>query len=348
MKSIGRLAGGVAHDFNNLLTVINGYSQLVLREMSADDPNRDAVAEIHKAGDRAVGLTRQLLAFSRKQVVQPRVLDLNRVVQEVRPMLERLVGEDVEVHVSLNAKIGTVHADQNQVEQVIMNLAVNAKDAMPGGGRLLIETAGVELDESYAQLRPEVRAGPHVVLTVSDTGVGMDEETLKHVFEPFFTTKEVGKGTGLGLSTVQGIVVQSGGRINVHSELGGGTTFKIYLPALTEGMIDPAADAGKLGSVPALRGRETVLVVEDLTEVREYAVAALKACGYRVLQAWNAGQALLSCDRERGRVHLVLTDVVMPNLSGLELANRLEKLRSGTKVLLMSGYAESVSRSMAR
>ncbi len=316
MESIGRLAGGVAHDFNNLLTVINGYSQLLLGKLSPGDPLRANLEEIHKAGERAAGLTRQLLAFSRKQVLEPRVLDLNQVVEEMRPMLERLVGEDVEVRVELNAEAGTVRADPHQLEQVVMNLVVNARDAMPGGGKLLIETARVERDESYAQSHPEARAGRYVMLAVSDNGVGMDEETRQRIFEPFFTTKEVGKGTGLGLSMVQGIVAQSGGYINVYSEPGQGTTFKIYLPALAEAV----ADAGRPAAVPALGGKETVLVVEDQAEVRNYAVAVLKAYGYRVITAENAGEALLLCERERGRIHLVLTDVVMPNVSGRELA----------------------------
>ena len=238
-------------------------------------------------------MTRQLLAFSRKQVLEPRVLDLNRVVEEMRSMLARLVGEDVEVRVALHAESGTVHADPHQLEQVVMNLVVNARDAMPGG-KLLIETARVEWDESYAQSHPEARAGRYVMLAVSDTGVGMDEETRRRIFEPFFTTKGVGKGTGLGLSMVQGIVAQSGGYIEVYSEPGQGTTFKIYLPALAEA----AADAGKPEAVPALGGKETVLVVEDQAEVRNYAVAVLKAYGYRVIQAENAGEALLLCERE--------------------------------------------------
>jgi len=334
MESIGRLAGGVAHDFNNLLTVINGYSQVALAELGAGDPLRAKIAEIHKAGERAAGLTRQLMAFSRGQVLQPRVLDLNRVVGEMRPMLERLVGETVELRVALSAESGTVRADPHQLEQVIMNLAVNARDAMPGGGRLLIETASVELDESLARPLPEARAGRYVVLEVSDSGTGMDEETRQRIFEPFFTTKGAGQGTGLGLSMVQGIVVQSGGYIDVHSEPGLGTTFRIYLPALVEA----AADAGEPAAVPAVGGKETVLVVEDQAEVRDYAVTVLKAYGYRVIQAESPGEALSICERERGRIHLVLTDVVMPVLSGHELAVRLEKMRPGIKVLFMSGY----------
>jgi PAS domain S-box-containing protein len=337
MESIGRLAGGVAHDFNNLLTVINGYSQLVLAELKPSDPLWISIDEIRKAGERAVGLTRQLLAFSRKQMLQPRVLDLSRVVQDLRPMLERLMGEDVEVRVALDAASGTVRADPHHLEQVIMNLAVNARDAMPGGGRLLIETAGVELDTSYVRLHPEVNAGRYVMLAVSDSGLGMDQETRQRIFEPFFTTKPAGHGTGLGLSMVQGIVVQSGGHINVYSEPGRGTTFKIYLPAVAEA----AADADRPAAVEALGGNETILVVEDLAEVRDYAVAALQAYGYRVIQAGNASEALLSCEREPDSIHLVLTDVVMPNLGGPELASRIEKLRPGIKVLLMSGYTDN-------
>ena len=337
MESIGRLAGGVAHDFNNLLTVINGYSQLALADLTPSDPLWSSLDEIRKAGERAVGLTRQLLAFSRKQMLQPRVLDLNRVVQDLRPMLERLMGEDVEVRVALEAVRATVHADPHHLEQVIMNLAVNARDAMPDGGRLLIETAGVELDGSYARLHPELSAGRYVMLGVSDSGLGMDEATRQRIFEPFFTTKPAGHGTGLGLSMVQGIVVQSGGHISVYSEPGQGTTFKIYLPAVAEA----AADAGRPAPVAALGGRETILVVEDLAEVRDYAVAALKAYGYRVIQAGSAVEALLIGEREPGCIHLVLTDVVMPNLSGPELASRLKKLRPGIKVLLMSGYTDN-------
>jgi len=337
MESIGRLAGGVAHDFNNLLTVINGYSLLLLGKLSPADPLRAGLDEIHKAGERAAGLTLQLLAFSRKQVLEPQVLDLNRVVGEMRPMLGRLVGEDVEVRVELSAQAGPVHADPHQLEQVIMNLVVNARDAMPHGGKLLIETAGVELDPSYVQSHPEARAGRYVLLAVSDTGVGMDEQTRRRIFEPFFTTKGVGKGTGLGLSMVEGIVAQSGGHIQVYSEPGHGTTFKIYLPRVEE-----AAAVSQPEAALPLGGKETVLVVEDQAEVREYAVTVLKAYGYRVIQAQSAGEALLIFEREPERIDLVLTDVVMPNISGRELANRLEKLQPGIKVLFMSGYTDNV------
>ena len=323
MESIGRLAGGLAHDFNNLLTVINGYSQLLMGKVSAGDPMRTSLMEIARAGERAAALTRQLLAFSRKQVLEPRVLDLNQVVEEMRSMLGRLVGEDVEVRVALHAEAGMVHADPHQLEQVLMNVVVNARDAMPGGGKLLIETA---------------RVGRYVMLAVSDNGVGMDEQTQRQIFEPFFTTKRAGQGTGLGLSMVQGIVAQSGGYIDVYSEPGQGTTFKIYLPAPPE----TVAAAGKPEAVPALGGKETVLVVEDQAEVRAYAIAVLKAYGYRILEAENAGAALLLCERDGQRIDLVLTDVVMPNLSGRELAQRLGKLQPGIRVLFMSGYTDEV------
>ena len=334
LESIGRLAGGIAHDFNNLLTVINGYSQLLLAKLSPGDPLRASLAEIYKAGDRAAGLTRQLLAFSRKQVLQPRVLDLNRVVEEMRGMLGRLVGEDVKVRIALNAGSETVHADPHQLEQVIMNLAVNARDAMPHGGKLWIETSTVERGESHVPSHPEACAGRYVVLAVRDSGMGMDDATRQRIFEPFFTTKEAGKGTGLGLSMVHGMVEQSGGHVEVYSELGRGTTFKIYLPALAEA----AADAGVPAAVPVIGGKETVLVVEDQAEVRRFAVDALAAHGYQVMQAASADEALLLCEREGGRIDLVLTDVVMPNLSGRELAGLLRKRWPGIKLLFMSGY----------
>ncbi len=340
MESIGRLAGGVAHDFNNLLTVINGYSNFLLGKLSAADPLRAGLKEIHKAGDRAARLTQQLLAFSRKQVLEPRVLDLNRVVGEMRSMLGRLVGEDVQVRFELSAAAGMVRADPHQIEQVIVNLVVNARDAMPHGGMLLIETADVELDERYVRSHPEAHAGRYVRLAVSDTGVGMDDQTRRQIFEPFFTTKGAGKGTGLGLSMVQGIVAQSGGHIQVYSEPGHGTTFKVYLPS-AEQEVAVAVEDG-MPEAAALEGEETVLVVEDQAEVREYAVTVLKTYGYRVIQAESAGQALLVFEQERGGIDLVLTDIVMPNVGGPELAGRLEKLQPGIKVLFMSGYADDV------
>jgi len=338
MESIGRLAAGVAHDFNNLLTVINGYSSMLLRRLSAGDPLRASLTEIHEAGGRAAGLTRQLLAFSRKQVLLLRRLDVSRLVEGMRPMLERLVGEDVELCVALRAERGMVHADPHQLEQVIMNLAVNARDAMPGGGRLLIETACVDRAWGGSPSHPDARAGACIMLAVTDSGAGMDEETKNHIFEPFFTTKGVGKGTGLGLSMVQGIVAQSGGSIEVHSAPGRGSAFRIYLPALA----DAAADDEGPAAVAALTGNETVLVVEDQAEVRKYISGLLNEYGYRVIQAENASQALLACGQDRGRIDLVLTDVVMPNVSGRELADRLETLQPGIKVLFMSGYTDNI------
>ena len=336
MESVGRLAGGVAHDFNNLLTVINGYSQLALTRLKDGAPLRGQIAEIRKAGERAAALTRQLLAFSRKQVMQPRALNLNLIVGEMQSMLRRMVGEDVEVTFAFSAEHPILRADPHQLEQVIMNLAVNARDAMPSGGRLRIETALV--DEASVALNPEMRPGRYVMLAVSDTGVGMDQATLQRIYEPFFTTKEAGHGTGLGLSMVQGIVVQSGGYIHVSSEPGHGATFKIYLPVLTGVTIDPDQPVG----VPELQGTETILVVEDQAEVCDYAVAVLKEYGYRVIQAANAGDALLACEREPARIHLLLTDVVMPRTSGRELVARLATARPGMKTLFMSGYTDEV------
>ncbi len=336
MESIGRLAGGVAHDFNNLLTVINGYSHLLLSKLNENDPLWETIEAIHSAGERAAALTRQLLAFSRKQVLAPRRLNINRVVEEMRPMLERLVGEDIEVKTALHAEGGMVNADPHQLEQVIMNLVVNARDAMPGGGKLLLETAYVDLDEEYKRSHPETATGSFVRLAVSDTGVGMDNETKSRIFEPFFTTKDTAKGSGLGLSMVQGIVVQSGGHIEVYSEEGRGTTFKIYLPAIT----GAAARHSVPETAPALGRNETVLVVEDQAEVRKYATAVLRSYGYRVMSVENPDEALVICEKEK--IDVVLTDVVMPHVSGRELANRLSKVQPATKVLFMSGYTDNV------
>ena len=333
MESVGRLAGGVAHDFNNLLTIINGYSRMLLDDLHPEDTVRDALEEIHKAGERAAGLTQQLLAFSRKQVLQPRALDLSCVVGEMRPMLARLMGEDVEVSVVLHAEATTIRADPHQLAQVVMNLAANSRDAMPRGGKFLIETDVVEGGEMP---HSGERGGPYAMLAVSDSGVGIDEETRRHIFEPFYTTKPVGKGTGLGLSMVQGIVEQSGGHIEVQSAPGHGTTFRIYLPVVRDALPDPETQE----KVPAIGGTATVLVVEDQTEVRKYAVIALEAYGYKVMQAETAAEALLFCERERDHIDLVLTDVVMPNVSGGELAGRLRKRWSGIKVLFMSGYTD--------
>jgi len=334
LESIGRLAGGVAHDFNNLLTVINGYSKMELAKLREDDPLRDSLEEIHKAGERAAGLTRQLLAFSRKQVLQPCVLDLNRVVEEMQSMLQRLVGEDIRVCLALSCERPMVRADRHQLEQVIMNLAVNARDAMPQGGELLIESS-LDIQAGVTPTpRPDPGAHGCAILTVSDTGTGMDEATRQRIFEPFFTTKETGKGTGLGLSTVQGIVEQSGGRIEVETGLGRGTAFRIYLPALAENPL-PADEAG-----PSAEQSEsgTILVVEDEAEVRKYVVSVLAARKYRVIQAADGVEALQILEREGQPIDLLLTDVVMPRLNGMELVTELERMRPDTKVLYMSGY----------
>ncbi len=335
MESIGHLSGGVAHDFNNLLTVINGYGQLLLGKFSLGDPLRTDVEQILRAGERAAVLTRQLLAYSRKQILQPHVLDLNRILGEMRPMVERLVGEDVEVCARFGSETGMVRADPHQLEQVIMNLVVNSSDAMPRGGKLLVETGCVELDETYAQSHPEAHVGRYVMLAVSDSGVGMNEEVQQHIFEPFFTTKGVGKGTGLGLSMVQGVVVQSGGSIEVSSKPGQGTTFKIYLPRIEE----EAVEEKVADTAPVLRGSETVLLVEDEAEVRRYVVTVLRSQGFRVVEVENPAEALSLCEPGGEHIDLLLTDVIMPKVSGRELADQVKRLRPGIKVLFMSGYS---------
>ena len=337
MESIGRLAGGVAHDFNNLLTVINGHSQLALGGLEPGDRLYGSLTEIRKAGERAAVLTRQLLAFSRKQVMQPRVLKLNDVVEGVRTMLERLVGEDVEVRLRLDAGSPTVNADPHQLEQVLMNLVVNARDAMPKGGELRIETGVLECGCGGGPIEGGP-AGMCGVLTVRDTGVGMDEETLRRAFEPFFTTKGTGKGTGLGLSMVQGIVEQSGGSIEVSSEPGRGTTFRIHLPLLT----GRKAEAERPAAAGAKGGGGTILVVEDQQDVRNFVAAVLDVYGYRVIPAASAVEAIKICEKETGHIDLVLTDVVMPHTSGRELMSKLEEKWPGIKSLFMSGYSDDV------
>jgi len=338
MEAIGRLAGGVAHDFNNLLTVISGYSQLILDRLSSDDPTRAHVFQIKEAGDRAAALTRQLLAFSRKQVLSPQVLDLNRIIAGINKMLPRLIGENIEMVTMGFPGLSCVKADPGQIEQVIMNLAVNARDAMPQGGRLTIETANVELGANYPGQHPVVVPGLYVMLAVSDTGTGMGPEVKSRVFEPFFTTKEQGKGTGLGLSTVYGIVKQSGGYIWVYSEPGKGTTFKIYLPASTE-----AAEAAKKTEerLRVTGGPETVLVVEDNDSVRSFVRGVLESRGYTLLEAGGGEEALKLIENHPDPIHLLLTDVVMPRMSGPELAAHLAPLHPEAKVLYMSGYTDN-------
>jgi two-component system cell cycle sensor histidine kinase/response regulator CckA len=336
MEAIGSLAGGVAHDFNNLLSVILTYSEMLLSEIPATDPAREDLEEIKKAGQRAAALTRQLLLFSRQQVTQPKVLDLNEVLSGMDKMVRRLIGEDIEFASVLSQSLGQVFVDPSNMDQVIMNLIVNARDAMPRGGKLTLETADVSLDETYAAQHLGVKPGNYVMLAVSDTGTGMDEATQARIFEPFFTTKERGKGTGLGLSTVFGIVQQSEGCIWVYSELGKGTTFKIYLPR-ADGMTERAEPAKVVRS---LRGTETILLVEDEDTVRKVAFSVLRRHGYRVLEARNAGEALLICEKEGERIDLLLSDVVMPQMSGPEVAKRIAQTRPGIKVLCMSGYTD--------
>jgi two-component system, cell cycle sensor histidine kinase and response regulator CckA len=334
LEAVGQLAGGVAHDFNNLLTVISGYSELVLSRLSESDDNRSKVQEIKRAAERASTLTRQLLAFSRKQVLQPKLFDLNSLVSDMSKMLRRLIGEHIEVSTVLG-QTAPINADPGQIEQVLMNLVVNARDAMPNGGRLTIETAHVEIDEAYASTHLGVQAGPYVMLAVSDSGSGIDPETRKHIFEPFFTTKEQGKGTGLGLSTVYGIVKQSGGHIWLYSELDQGTVFKVYLPAATEREIDTTVAPNR---VPLPRGTETILIVEDEPQIRNLAFDCLAFCGYDVLASANGIEALKLLERLQRPIDLVLTDVVMPKLSGRELSERIAAIYPSAKMLFMSGY----------
>lgn len=339
MEAIGRLAGGIAHDFNNLLTAIKGHAELLLAEIDESSSKRADIEEIWKASERAAALTRQLLAFSRQQVSQPRVLNLNDVVNEIGSMLGRLIGEDVELVLLPDPDLGYVMADPGQMEQVLMNLAVNARDAMPRGGRLTIETSNVELADDFPhRFAYDVRPGPYVMISVTDTGVGMDKEVQKRIFEPFFTTKEKGKGTGLGLSTVYGIVQQSGGYIWVDSRLGQGTTFKIYLPRVQAG---PVEVEPVTVSPTSATGSETILVVEDEPAVRALICKTLRKNGYTVLEAVNGRDALRAASEHRGPLDLVLTDVVMPEMGGKELAERLSVSRPDTMIVFMSGYAES-------
>ncbi|MEI9977227.1 MAG: response regulator [Ignavibacteriota bacterium] len=339
LESVGRLAGGVAHDFNNLLTVINGYTGLLLRKAGEDTTTRTGLEEIRKAGEKAAMLTQQLLAFSRKQVVRPEVLDLNAVVGEMHHMLRRLIGEQIRLNTILESGAAQVKADPGHLHQIVMNLAVNARDAMPEGGQLLIETAHIDVPETGADRDPNLAPGQYVLLAVTDTGAGMDEETRTHIFEPFFTTKEVGRGAGLGMSTVYGIVQQCGGSIWVESELGRGTTVKVYLPRLhSETVVRPAEAHPVMAS-----GFETVLVVEDQEEVRRLTVAVLEDCGYQVLSAENGPMALEVSEQHQGLIHLLVTDAIMPGMSGRQLADRLRHTRPLTKVLFMSGYTDNVA-----
>jgi signal transduction histidine kinase len=337
MEAIGRLAGGVAHDFNNLLTIIRGNSDLLLDRGSLDGTQLRNIDQIQKASNRAVAMTRQLLAFSRMQVLQPRAVDLNLAVSEMSKMIPRLIGEHIEFNFEAGSNLSTVMADPGQIEQVFLNLAVNARDAMPDGGKLHVLTANVVLGDAEARKRPPMLSGAYVMFSVSDTGHGMDPETKTRIFEPFFTTKELGKGTGLGLATVYGIVKQSGGFIWVESEKGAGTTFEIYLPAVAKSAA-AASESSTSKAIP--RGTETVLVVEDELGVRELACAFLRAGGYSVLQAADSEEALRLAAGFSGPIHLLLTDVVMPKQSGTELAKCLQASRTDLRVIFMTGYAD--------
>ena len=339
MEAIGTLAGGVAHDFNNILTAIIGNANLALLDISNDDSLREQIEEIKKAGNKAASLTRQLLTFSRKQVIKPKVLDFNEVINETEKMLRRMIGEDIEFQTILSPRLWKVHMDSGQVDQIIMNIAVNARDAMPQGGKLVVETANVYLDENYLREHSiEGTPGHYVMLAITDNGSGMDKETQEHIFEPFFTTKEIGKGTGLGLSTVYGIAKQNNGFIWVYSEPGQGTTFKIYLPKVKEG-----AEAEEKEQTPVLElgGSETVLIVEDDDGLRKVAVTVLKQRGYKVLEAENGEDALRVSEAHDGSIDLLIPDVVMPKIGGKETAERLQPLYLQMKVIYMSGYTDN-------
>jgi two-component system cell cycle sensor histidine kinase/response regulator CckA len=338
LDGIGRLASGVAHDFNNLITIITGYTEMALGDLAPETPLRDSMEEIGKAAVRAASLTRQLLTFSRRQISQPKEIILNHLVGEFEKMLQRLIGEDVELVLSLDPEAGALRADPVQIEQVILNLAVNARDAMPHGGRLFLETSRFLADEEVAQAQPGMVAGEYVLLAVSDTGSGMTEDVRAHIFEPFFTTKEAGKGTGLGLSTVYGIVTQSGGAISVCSEPGHGSTFKMRFPAVEAG----SRVTLKASAEVMLAGYETILLAEDEATVRKYVRHILERRGYTVLEASNGREALEVAQQYRGPIHLLLTDIVMPEMGGVELVSEFAGARRQVPVLCMSGYTNRV------
>jgi nitrogen-specific signal transduction histidine kinase/ActR/RegA family two-component response regulator len=337
MEAIGRLAGGIAHDFNNLLSVILGHSDILEQQAGTNSRLGKSVEATRNAAERAAALTMQLLAFSRKQVIDPTVIDLNQSVSEIQKMLHRIIGEDIELTIRLQPGLGYVKADSGQLGQVLMNLAVNSRDAMPNGGKLAIETANVELDDTYVRQHLGAKPGPFIMLAVSDTGIGMDSETLSHIFEPFFTTKEPGKGTGLGLSMVYGIIKQNNGYVMAYSEPGRGTTFKIYFPRTVESL--PVSRSVEK-EIPG--GSETILVVEDELALRELTCVLLQEAGYTVLESTGVEDAIATAKDSQRKIDLLLTDIVMPRLDGRELANQLVALRPNLKVLYMSGYTDDV------
>ena len=337
MEAVGRLAGGVAHDFNNLLTVIIGYAELLLAGRDLETAQRTALQEIQRAAERGGALTHQLLAFSRGQPFTPRTVQLNTLIVHMEKMLSRLIGEDVELITVAAAEPATIRTDPGQLEQVVMNMVVNARDAMPGGGKLIIETANAQVNQTYAGPNVDLKPGSYVVLAISDTGMGMDPETVTHLFEPFFTTKAPGKGTGLGLATAYGIVKQSGGAISVYSEPGRGTTVKIYLPSAEA---KAAPEAAAQSPAAALRGSETILVLEDEARVRKLVCEVLAARGYHVLEAVRGQEAIRLAKEHRGRIHLLLADVVMPEMSGPQALEQIRARHPNMKVLFMSGYTD--------
>jgi nitrogen-specific signal transduction histidine kinase len=341
MEAVGRLAGGIAHDFNNLMTTIIGNAQLAMNEITKDHPLQEMLTDIRQAGESAASLTRQLLAFSRKQVLSPEVLDLNRVLTDMDRMLKRLIREDIELETVLEPELGLIKGDPGQIEQVIMNLVVNARDAMPQGGKLIIETATREVDKDYLSRHSvEGEVGRYIVLSVTDTGTGMGRETVSKIFEPFFTTKEKGIGTGLGLSTVYGIIKQSGGFIWVYSEPGQGSTFKVYLPAVEGEATDREREHE--WTEDRFQGSETVLLVEDSDNVRKLTSKGLRKLGYRVLEASDGEEAMKISREHEGPIDLLLSDVVMPKMSGVELMEKLSQERPQIKVVYMSGYTGEV------
>jgi PAS domain S-box-containing protein len=340
LEAVGQLAAGIAHDFNNLLSVVLGYSICIAEQLPTNDPLREDIEEVRRAGDRATHLVRQLLAFSRGQLLEPQVLDLGELVLEMESLLQRLLGANVALSLFPVNGVGRVEADPTQLEQIVMNLAVNARDAMPDGGKLSIEVTDVELDAAYAALHAGVTPGPYVMLAITDSGTGMTRATRERIFEPFFTTKGVGKGTGLGLATVFGIVKQSRGHIGVSSELGSGSTFKVYLPRVDDATV-PTRPSAPSPERLALRGNETILLVEDDEQLRVMACMILRRQGYKVLDAQNGGEAFLICEQHAATIDLLVSDLVMPRMNGRQLAERLATLRPKMKVLFMSGYAEN-------